>query len=278
MKNVPLRLLACVTGAIALLTATSTFAAQITIDVGTKTTLTTEQLLARPDVATISVPGDVSYGRTMTYRAVPLRALPGIAALPPSKDLQITGSDGFVTNLPASLVTDRSTHGAIPWLAIEPSDTPWPKTNDGQSIGAFYVVWIHPAASHVNSEQWPYRVDSIRAVDTHAARWPQLGVGSDVPANSAVRRGQAIVASLCMACHKLDGAGDAAMGPDLNLPHGPTDYFKPWALKQYIRDPKSIRTWPDLKMPGFSKEALSDADLDAVIAYLSYKASKRKSP
>lgn len=256
--------------------ATSAFAAQITLDTGTKTTLTTQQLLERSDVATIQVPGDVTFGRTMTYRAVPLRALPGIASLPASDDLQITGTDGFVTNLPASLVKDPSGKGAVPWLAIEPTDAPWPKTNDGQAIGAFYVVWLNPAASKVNSEQWPYRVDSIRAVEPHAARWPQLNVGSDVPANSPIRHGQAVVASVCMACHKLGGAGDAAMGPDLNQPYSPTEYFKPWALKQYVRDPKSIRAWSDMKMPGFSRETLSDADLDAAIAYLSYKASKRK--
>ena len=35
-----------------------------------------------------------------------------------------------------------------------------------------------------------------------------------------------------------------------------------------IRDPKSVRTWPQQVMPGFTQERLSDADLDAVIAYL----------
>ncbi|WP_413195976.1 c-type cytochrome [Pararobbsia alpina] len=269
-------LLAALTCAATFFSATPTFAADLKLDTGTPTTLTTEQLLARPDAATIQVPNDVSYNRTMTYRAVPLRALPGIANLRKDEDLQITGTDGFVTNLPASLVKDTSGKGAVPWLAIEPTDKPWPKTNDGQSIGAFYVVWINPSASHVNSEQWPYRVDSIRAVESRATKWPQIAVGSEVSANSPIRRGQEVVATQCMACHKMNGAGDASIAPDLNLPHGPTEYFKPWALKQYIRDPKSIRSWPDMKMPGFSKDMLSDADLDAVVTYLTYKASKRK--
>ncbi|HTJ94861.1 MAG TPA: cytochrome c [Pararobbsia sp.] len=273
-------LLAC-SFAASLITATSALAASLTIDTranpqaGAPTTLTTEQLLARPDAVTIDVPGDVTYGRTMTYRAVPLRSLPGILSITPDEDLQITGTDGFVTHLPASLVLDKSNTGAVPWLAIEPADKPWPKTRDGQSVGAFYVVWINPAASHVDSEQWPYRVDSIRAVEPFAKQWPQLSVGSEVPANSPVRRGLTIVSSQCMACHKMNGAGQATMGPDLNVPHSPTEYFTPWALRQYIRDPKSLRAWPDMKMPGFASSALSDADLDAVVAYLSYKASKR---
>ena len=36
-----------------------------------------------------------------------------------------------------------------------------------------------------------------------------------------------------------------------------------------IRDsPKSVRTWPGQIMPGFDPSKISDADLDAVIAYL----------
>jgi mono/diheme cytochrome c family protein len=276
MSAAPVRnLFAALTCTAALAGATNGFAAELRLDTGAPATLTTEQLLARPDVATIEVPHDVSYNRTMTYRAVPLRALPGIAGLRKDEDLQITGTDGFVTNRPASLVRDASGKGAVPWLAIEPAGQPWPKTADGQSTGAFYVVWIHPEASHVNSEQWPYRVDAIRAVESRATKWPQIGVGSTVPAGSPIRRGQDVVATQCMACHTMNGAGDASMAPDLNVPHGPTEYFKPWALKQYIRNPKSIRSWPDMKMPGFSKDMLSDADLNAVIAYLSYKASKR---
>jgi cytochrome c1 len=39
-------------------------------------------------------------------------------------------------------------------------------------------------------------------------------------------------------------------------------------LHALIRDPKSVRTWPQQSMPGFDQSKISDADLDAVIAYL----------
>src|SRR5262249_21181040 len=91
------RMLLAVAGALTMQLAS---AADLHLEVGTKTTLTTQQLLARPDAKTIQVPGDVSYQRTMSYRAVPLRALPGIAKLGDGEDLQIVASDGFVTNLP----------------------------------------------------------------------------------------------------------------------------------------------------------------------------------
>jgi len=251
-------------------------AAELLVDTGTPATLTTEALLAMPDAATIQIPDDVTYHRTMTYRAVPLRSLPGVRTLPADAELQITATDGFVTNLPAALVRGDSGHGATPWLAIEPRDKSWPRTSKGTDIGPFYLVWINPGASGVMSEQWPYQVNAIRVVASRAAKWPQIAVGDSVPANSPVRRGQALFATQCMVCHRMNGAGDAAVGPDLNLPRNPTEYFQAWALRAYIRDPKSIREWSGMKMPGFDKTHLSDPDLDAIIAYLGYMAHKRK--
>jgi mono/diheme cytochrome c family protein len=251
-------------------------AADLLIDTGTPATLTTQALLAMPDAATIRVPNDVTYHRTMTYRAVPLRSLPGVRTLAADAELQITATDGFVTNLPAVLLRDDRAHGATPWLAIEPPDKPWPRTLKGTDIGPFYLVWINPGASGVMSEQWPYQINAIRVVASRTTKWPQLAVADSVPANSSMRRGQALFATQCMVCHRMNGAGDASVGPDLNLPHNPTEYFQPWALRAYIRDPKSIRAWPDMKMPGFDKANLSNADLDAIIAYLGYMAHRRK--
>ncbi|KND58969.1 Cytochrome c family protein [Candidatus Burkholderia verschuerenii] len=254
-----------------LLTGSPAIAANLSVDIGTKQTFTTEQLLARPDATTIHVPNDAAFHRTMTYRAVPLRALLDAAHLPDKSDVQITGTDGFVTHLPARLMAESKAPHAQAWLAIEPSDAPWPR-----DIGPFYVVWTNAAASNIKSEQWPYKVDSIRTATPPAVRWPQIAVGSDVPATSPIRRGQALFATQCMACHKMNGAGDASMGPDLNLPHNPTEYFQPWVLKQFIRDPRSIRAWPDMKMHGFDRNAMSERDIDDVIAYLTYMAKHKK--
>lgn len=243
-------------------------------------TLTTQQLLARQDAKTITVPGDVSYHRTMTYRAVPLRALPGIDRLGKEEDLQIAATDGYVTNLPHALVAGVSANmrgkGAEPWLAIEPPDKPWPRATDGKATGPFYLVWLHPEASGVKSEQWPFQIGSIRTVSARAGKWPQIAVGSEVPADSVIRVGQSVVATQCMVCHKLNGAGDATLGPDLNVPRSPTEYFQPGVLREFIRNPRAIRAWPGMQMPSFPPSNLSDADLDAAIAYLSYMAQRRK--
>jgi mono/diheme cytochrome c family protein len=259
-----------------MLACASSMAASLVINVGGERSLTTDQLLARPDAATIRVPNDVTFHRTMTYRAVPLRALLGLAELPADKELQITATDGFVTHLSAKLLFSDAKMRAEPWLAIETLDEPWPRVPGSGDIGPFYLVWTDPAASGVSSEQWPFKIDAIRIAPTLIARWPQIALGKNVPADSPIRRGQAVFATQCMVCHKINGAGDASMGPDLNLPHNPTEYFQPWVLKSFIRNPKSIRAWADMKMPGFDKDAISDSDLDAIIAYLGYMAKHKK--
>lgn len=210
----------------AALLAVQAAAADLTIDLGTPETLTTEELLARPDVATITVPRDVSYKRAMRYRAVPLHALLD-GRLPDGDVLQVTATDGFVANLPERLVLPTDGAGSVPWLAIEPPDAPWPAPLPGTITGPFYLVWLDPEASGIRSEQWPYAVASLRGVPADAAQWPEVEVGAEVPAGSPIRHGQLVVVTQCMVCHRMNGAGDAEVGPDLNLPLGPTEYLTP---------------------------------------------------
>jgi hypothetical protein len=53
-----------------------------------------------------------------------------------------------------------------------------------------------------------------------------------------------------------------------------TTYMTPEGLRALIRDPKSVRTWPQQKMPGFDAASVPDADIDALISFLGY-VSKR---
>jgi mono/diheme cytochrome c family protein len=94
-----------------------------------------------------------------------------------------------------------------------------------------------------------------------------------------VRRGYAVFQRTCFACHTLNGEGDARMGPDLNISHNPTEYLSNDMLRAFIRNPQSLRRWPEGKMTGFpTQESLSDADLDAVLAYLRYMAQHKSQP
>ena len=127
----------------------------------------------------------------------------------------------------------------------------------------------------MRTEQWPFAVAAVRPAPSPLARWPQIAVDPAVPADSPIRAGQALFVTQCMVCHTLNGAGSAEVGPDLNLPHNPTEYLQPWALKSLIRDPGSVRRWPDMRMTGFDAAALPDADLDRVVAYLAHMAGRK---
>ena len=75
----------------------------------------------------------------------------------------------------------------------------------------------------------------------------------------------------CLTCHKLNGAGAADVGPDLNRPQNPTEYFTPQGLHDLIRNPKAVRTWPAQAMPALS-DYLSDREVELIIAYLKHMA------
>jgi len=240
---------------------------------------TRAQLLADPDLTTIDVPHDNAYGGPMRYRALPLEHLLAGLDLPHDQVLESVASDGFVGLLPVDLVLHPKSDTAHAFLAIEPPDAPWPNLPGGKpSAGPFYIVWLNPAASGVRSEQWPYRVVTIRNTDSPARRWPQLAVDPHLPADNPVRAGQILFVTQCLACHRMNGAGSATLGPDLNLPQNPTEYFQLGALKRYIRDPSLLRHWPGMQMKGFSTATLSDREIDLIVDYLAHMAGRKLSP
>jgi mono/diheme cytochrome c family protein len=236
---------------------------------------TAAELLARPDAVSLTIPNDVSYRRAMTYRAVPLLALIGEAALKDVDTIAAKASDGFVSQIPASLVQKAATGGSVPWVAIEDPTAPWPNLpGKDASGGPFYLVWEHPERSNVGSEQWPYALVELAAVESPLHRWPQLAVDPALPETAAERVGQASFIKNCMPCHQLKGAGSGEVGPDLGQPMNVTAYMKPSGIKAIVRDPKAVRTWPTQIMNGFTAEQIPDAELDALVAYLTHMATR----
>ena len=207
----------------------------------------TEQLLSHPQAQQIEIAADVAYKRAMTYRAVPLAAL--LDGVQPGDHLQAVALDGFAAELPAAPLL--ATQGARAWLAVEDPVQPWPALAAGKpSAGPFYLVWQNPEAAQIGPEQWPFQVSTLRLLAPVAQRFPALLPAAD--AGAEVQAGFAVFQKNCLACHRLNGAGDSQFGPDLNIPHNPTEYFAGDFLRQYIRDPQSLRKWPQGRMPGFS--------------------------
>lgn len=251
-------------------------AAQLELQLGANSrTWQAEELLKLPQIRTLTVKNDVSYKKDMTYRAVPMAAL--LTGIKPEDHLQAVALDGFAAELAAAPLLD--TTGARAWLAIEDPAQPWPPLGAGKhSAGPFYLVWTDPQVGNISPEQWPFQVASIKLMAPVAQRFPALLPDPALKADEPVNQGFALFQKNCLACHRLNGAGDAQFGPDLNIPYNPTEYFGADFLARYIRDPQSLRQWPQAKMPGFSVKVLPDADLEMLIGYLKHMAGRKAKP
>jgi mono/diheme cytochrome c family protein len=233
-------------------------------------------LLARKDLASISVPYDVSYRRPATYRALPLLALLGGSGETRFDTLEARAADGFVAQIPLALITQGAPGGAVAWLAIEDPAQPWePLPHQAKSAGPFYLVWENPERANIRTEQWPHWLVSLELVESPLHRWPQLelpaGQTSDV---AAARAGQKVFLSFCLPCHRLNGGGASDTGPDLGQPTNATEYLTETGLRAIIRNPRAVRTWPNQTMGGFGSKALPDADVDNLLVYLRAMARK----
>ncbi|MBC3833382.1 c-type cytochrome [Undibacterium amnicola] len=223
----------------------------------------------------IQIRQDSAYKRPMSYRAVPYaKLMPKMAA---DSSVQFVASDGFVANISAA---DLSGKGQ-PYLAIETAEQGWPAVNPNNplktaSAGPFYLVWLTPEAGKISNEQWPYQVVKIRVELPLQQRFPQLVPSPKLQASyQQAMLGMSIYIKNCAVCHRLNDGGDAAIGPDLNLPWNPTEYFQAPYLHKLIRQPSSVRSWKQALMPGFDVQTLSDQDLDHLLVYLKHMAATR---
>ncbi|MFG0751326.1 MULTISPECIES: c-type cytochrome [Pseudomonas] len=258
---------------LALLLSLPLSAAQLHLELGaTPRQWSSAELLGHPEAQDISIEQDVSYKRPMHYRAVPLATLlEGVSA---RDHLQAVALDGFAAEMPAAALLQPGPARA--WLAVEDPGKPWPPLGQGKpSAGPFYLVWTAPQASGIRPEQWPFQIATLRKLAPVDQRFPALLPDPKLPADSPVRQGFALFQQNCLVCHRLNGAGDGQVGPDLNVPYNPTEYFQPVYLRKLIRDPQSLRRWPQAKMPGFAESVLSDQELDALLAYLGHMATRK---
>lgn len=127
-------------------TAAATMPVLAVIAGGITMKFTASELLARADAGTVAVPRDPSYGEAMRHHGVPLRALLGVLPPDPADTIQARAKDGFVAEIPRTLISGA----AVPWIAIEDASPPWPPLR-GKAIsaGPFYLVWQDPERASI---------------------------------------------------------------------------------------------------------------------------------
>ena len=236
-------------------------------------------LLKRKDLTTIQVEDDPAYhnGKKTSYQAVPL--LPLFDSLGVSKEsiIQFHCLDGFSAALEGELLLNQDPKFSIPYLAIEPTGKKWDalKAGDPATPGPFYIIWSNPKASGIGQEQWPYQLSSLEIKKSPRELYPAIFPDKNLSATDPVNLGLKVFQKNCFSCHTLNLQGESKMGPDLNVPMNIFEYLTATAIRMQIRDPQQLKHWPEAKMKGFSKDALSDSDLENLLVYIQYMAKKK---
>jgi len=218
---------------------------------------------------------DPYYGGPKRFRAFPLAAVlargfddAGSAAFA-AAELLLRARDGYTRT--ASGAQLLSSGG---FLAFADADHPrgefFPIDRRQVDPAPFYLVWEGAQQADTNLWPWPYQLVEIELVD-FAAKFPHVPpAGAAV--DSAPQRGFALFRRYCIACHAINGEG-GKVGPELNVPRSIVEYREPAQLKQFIRDARSFRY---TSMP--SQPQLTDADLDALVAYFSHMRAHKHDP
>ena len=242
---------------------------EATLKVGAKS-YTASELLKRPEIETITVKHDSAYGgREMRYQAIGAATLFAETNLRDDEVMQVCCRDGYVASISKERIMRTGPGQSIAYIAIENPKAKWPdlplKPPAG-SAGPFYLVWLKPELSGILQDEWPYKILAFEVKGRLQDLYPRIFPKHQEDAR--VARGLKLFQQTCLACHTMNQEGASQVGPDLNLPLNPTEYFKESVLPRYIRNPKSVRAWEGSRMPGFGPETFSDEDIANVVAYL----------
>jgi mono/diheme cytochrome c family protein len=242
---------------------------------GTTRTFELSALLKHKAITSIKTDdGDEAYKRPMEYVAIPIEALIGDLSNDAEATLQFVALDGYAPVIAGKRLPKSG--AARAYLAIEPSPGAWPPLGPNKaSPGPFYLVWTDAAGSGVTPAEWPWQLATIRVQESVAHRFPAIAPDKSVREDNKIWAGFEVYSKQCLACHTINKQGDAALGPDLNMPLNPLEYLTEPALRKLVRDPKSVRDWPGSAMPGFDAIRVSDAELDNLIVYLRYMTARK---
>lgn len=142
-------------------------------------------------------------------------------------------------------------------------------------LGPYYLVWDNLKSSELRAEGatgWPYQVVGVDLVN-FVDRFPKLSPPED--ASVQAKKGFVAFRENCMACHTLNGEG-GDKGPELNFPMSVTEYLSDAWLRQWIKDPRTVRY--NATMPGFAAHPHPDLLIDDVLAYLEAMARHKQKP
>ncbi|HPG24263.1 MAG TPA: cytochrome c [Myxococcota bacterium] len=224
---------------------------------------------------------DPYHERRMRYRALPLVCVldlgfadSGGAAGQSGHGLLLRALDGYTRP-----VSGRDLISPDVFLAFgEPDPGPTgdgsphfsPIDRRGVDPSPFYMVWTGVDRNDPHEHPWPYQLARIEVAD-FAEAFPHT-VPSGLDEADPGWRGYALFRQSCASCHAINGEG-GRVGPDLNVPRSIVEYRPIPQIRAYVRDPRATRYTSMPAHPG-----LTDADLDALIAYFRAMSERKHDP
>lgn len=227
-----------------------------------------DQAGALPAPVPVTVTKDSVYDTEKRFLAVPLdavfRSMETLAKhRAEGAEAHFHAADGYTVTIPWHLL-DR--HRAA--LAVRDLDLSegrdWLPFRQGrnQAVPApFYLVW--PAGTDAVPERyWPYQLVAISIRPFGAAFGAARPRGDD----PEIREGFKIFRDICMACHSVNLVG-GTVGPELNVPMNPTEYWRLELLPKYIRNAPAFHARS--RMPSLVDQ-LTAENVTAVMSYLTH--------
>lgn len=230
------------------------------------------ELIKHKDVVNVSLQKDPVYpAHNLTYQAIPLTSLFRHISVAEGAIIEFTTEDGYNTPVEGNKLLNSDKERPTAYLAIENPRNKWPVLKkQKRSAGPLLLIWRHVQPGSIDSVKWPYWIRKFEVKGGLKQLYPAI-----FPKSKKYNKGFQIFHQNCFSCHTLNKQGAATLGPDLNYPHSPTEYFRDAYLRKLIREPSSLRHWPNSRMGAFSESKLTNKELNALLEYLKHM-SKNK--
>lgn len=204
---------------------------------------------------------DPYYGRPKTYRALRLSAILSLGFGAPVAELEkldyvLRARDGYAVPLPGARLFEEGGYIAVADVEVPAWEPIGPQR---ANPAPFYLVWRERSQASLDTHPRPWQLATIE-IAPFEVTFPHT-VPTGLPSDARALHGFRIFRTRCIACHAINREG-GRVGPDLNVPQSVVEYRPISQIRAYIKDPRTFRY---STMP--SHGDLSEADLDAVIAY-----------
>ena len=220
---------------------------------------------------------DPYYGHPVTYLACPLAAVLELGFGAPVASLAgetivFRALDGYARPAAGALLAEPGGWLAFADAERQRGDDPGWRPIDRKQVdpGPFYVVWSGAAQRDPHRYPWPYQLHEIEIASLERL-YPDT-VPHGLPPEAPARAGHALFLAHCIACHAINRQG-GTVGPELNVPRSIVEYRPAEQIRAYVRNPLAFRY---TSMPAHPQ--LSDADLDALLAYFAAMKDRKRDP